>query len=101
MDSSFGKADGGKIKNCTGHFATIQDSLWHSCKWRKNKTMMQDHMDVRRFPRICDEEGCSIQFQAGDRWVFWLPVTSIGGGGCRFRVFSRLEEGRKNLRINS
>ena len=55
--------------------------------------MMPNFMDVRRFPRVRLEEGYSIQFQAGDRRFFGLPLTSLGGGGCCFQVSSLLAEG--------
>ncbi len=48
--------------------------------------MAPGYLDLRRFPRIHVEEGFSIRFQAGDRWFFGLPVTTLGGGGCCFRV---------------
>jgi hypothetical protein len=52
--------------------------------------MTSDFMDLRRFPRVNVEGGYSIQFQAGSRRFFGLPVTTLGGGGCSFRISSLL-----------
>lgn len=69
------------------------DLLGDSGKWRKNGHVVHDYTDVRRFPRVRLEEGYSIQFQAGDRRFFGLPLTSLGGGGCCFQVSSLLAKG--------
>lgn len=47
-----------------------------------------DHpsMDLRRFPRVRVEEGCTLRFQTGGRNFFGLPVDTLGGGGCCFSV---------------
>jgi len=59
-------------------------------KPRKNGTMAPSPVDLRRFPRVNVEEGYSIRFRAGERQYFGLPVTTLGGGGCCFRVSSLL-----------
>ncbi len=58
-----------------------------------NGFMVSNAVDLRRFPRVNVEEGYHIQFQAGDRWYFGLPVTTLGGGGCCFRVSVLLVKG--------
>lgn len=68
-------------------------ALWSRGRWRENGAMVPEWMDVRRFPRVNVEEGYSIQFQAGKRRFFGLPLTSLGGGGCCFQVSSLLAEG--------
>lgn len=55
--------------------------------------MPPDYSDPRRYPRVKVDGGFSIQFQAGKRHFFGLPVTTLGGGGCCFRVSALLAEG--------
>ncbi len=55
--------------------------------------MASNSVDLRRFPRVNVEEGYHIRFQVGDRRYFCLPVTTLGGGGCCFRVSVLLARG--------
>ena len=48
--------------------------------------MASNSVDLRRFPRANVIEGFYLQFHAEGRRFFGLPVTTLGGGGCCFRV---------------
>jgi hypothetical protein len=54
--------------------------------WYQNGNVTSSFVDLRRFPRVHVDGGCTIRFQAGNRRYFGLPVVSLGGGGCSFEV---------------